>query len=172
MRCPTHCLRETVSQHPASPGVIADDERLSRAGYGPTTHYKKGKVTAQIVRKTDILNGGTLSLWRTPAGNEALLDIAENKLRANTPAGQWLYDHFIPTDRDFRAIVLPDGKRGFSVVDDCETGSGPDPMHCGLKVCDHIGPLTDEDERYIILKTALWKLFKSNPRDTHTPSTP
>jgi hypothetical protein len=75
-RCVQGCPLESRPQHQISPGVVADDELVCRAAYGPDMHYTRGgKIRNALIRDKD-LEDGALSVWRdtnnTQEGRAAL----------------------------------------------------------------------------------------------------
>lgn len=163
--CDCPCPRETAPYHPASPGPVKDHELLSRGAYGPTTNFSNGKVTKQIIRKAEILGGGTLSLWRSEVGDEAKLNEIKEKLEKLAPASQFLFEQYTPTAEDFRKLRLKDGRRAVSVVDDCDIGDGAsDPGHCGLKVCASVKLQDAEDPLFAEIKGLLFQAIRQRPR--------
>lgn len=115
--CAAGCPRELIQQDTVSLGVIANDEVIARGAYDPSHgEAKKRKITNQIIRKDDLIDGAC-SVWRlAPPGItlEQLIvrleEIKEDPLFAVTTAAA----------ADIRLIKLPTGTRAFCVVDECE----------------------------------------------------
>lgn len=161
--CEAMCPLEAQQQDDRSPGVIGDDELICRAAYDPIA-FRKSKMTAAIVRGSDLL-AGTLSVWRCSelAGTSAssIVEICEK----NVPAKNSLAQVMAVKASAIRAIRSPeiDG-RLFCVVDETETdeAGGSHQAHAHIKICRRLLEQVKEtdDLMFRVIKERLVFLFR------------
>nr|WP_295888658.1 hypothetical protein [uncultured Devosia sp.] len=155
---------ESRKQHPASPGLVADEEIVCRGACDPM-HYDKGRVKGSVIKANDLLNG-TLSVWRGGTGNNGEYQAAVDKIAATVPNGQKLKEVFAPLASAIRDIAIEGKPRVFYVIDDCQVDNvgGSDPLHGGVKLCPDLGVQSKEDEIFSLAKNQLLRVLKLFPR--------
>ena len=168
MNCPIGelCAIEEGYVGAQSPGRVQDNERMARAAIDPI-HFnpKSGQVKVAFIRHDDIAHGN-LSVWRLgklPAQQgEGLLNFFEE--RSNP-------DHridsvYAPPASALRTLVLPESGRGFSVIDDTQTGPNDEdvnPAHAAITLCQHKRDHGQDEVKLTFAREALKNLFLSHP---------
>jgi hypothetical protein len=160
MCCGRDCPLETVKQHSGSPGVISDDERVSRGAYGPTLHYRKGRITNALIRNNDLV-AGRLSVWRLGPGAGLDIEALTQILSRLAPAGQYLKSIKAVSVQRIRQITASNQTRSACVLDECQTDDrgGEHPAHAHISPCRHAPQLTVDDPNFQRLKSCLLDLF-------------
>ncbi|UYN98335.1 MAG: hypothetical protein KIT02_10190 [Devosia sp.] len=124
-------------------------------------HYNKGKPKGSLIRKADLLPGGSLSVWRLADGDEPALAAIKSELEPQQGSPQALAKVYAPTAREVRDIQLPDVGRVFSVVDDCSTDNegGAHPLHAGIKLCAKVLVNDENDLIFVQAKAQLFRVL-------------
>ena len=132
--CVGVCPREQVQLDPISIGAIGDDEFVARGAFYPSHTDKAGKVTNQLFKKSDLLQG-TGSVWRVaPVGR--FLDELIPELEASRPNNPLKKVLAVKVGK-IRGLMLAAGGREFSVVDECDSdiNGGKHPAHAHIAIC-------------------------------------
>lgn len=127
MSCADSCHFEATCQHELSPGVVRDEEEISRASYTPMHTGGRAKVRKSLIRAGDLRENRGLSFWRiSVVGDE---EGVREKLRGVVPAKNEINSIHHAKVKDIRDFRFDNDSRVFCVIDDCicdENGGGDD----------------------------------------------
>lgn len=164
------CPDEIISQHPDSPGIVADKECICRGAFGPSPsiHYKAdGSVKGSFVRGGDLLKG-TLSVWRSTDGEYITHDDLAGIMNDNKPDDKvqcWVI-YGCPAKEIREQSVLEIGTNVFCIVDNCEIDDvgNTHPAHAEIHVREEFEQyLTGPDTLdFLKIKNALATILLSN----------
>lgn len=150
MTCAQACPKEAEPRDDASPGPIADGEKIARAAFDPSAgSAAKGKIENSVVRKKDLF-AGELSVWRlgdTPPSID-LPDLIEFLMRREED--RTLFAIVWSEAVSIREIRSPlDGSRALCVLDECVTDheGNKHPAHAHIALCCNVKNSPDFDEK-------------------------
>lgn len=153
--CVTVCPLEAQPSE-GSPGTVSDDELLVRVAW--MSHFKKGVLKNSFIKNDDLLQG-QLSVWRRNLIAESSPEDVADVLIAKSNGRTDLHSVLAASAADIRAIHL-DGARALCVVDDMDTGAGPDPAHAVIKMCDRFAGIENDAPEFLQIRTELQHLLK------------
>lgn len=159
MTCADACPLEQSQFDEASPGVIGDNEILYRSGFSENldgTNLKK-----KAINNKELLGKVSLSFWRAYDETPDQILAAEDKLRANVPAGKTIKKKIRPRAGDVRGLKGLEGQRLFCVLDDCavDYSGGKDELHCGIRLCQDVVVEDALDPVYVNARDTLLELL-------------